>query len=341
MEEKIVNIFDFDGTLFRSLAPNPKLWDSSLIGKIHSTTDQHGLGWFQDLITLSHPYVPMYPEEKWFVAEVKEKVLESMQDPTAITVLLTGRSVQYREMIERMVTHAGLVFDEYGLKPGPQVTTMNFKIDFIAKLVSKYQPYRVVLYEDRPAHAEKFKITLKQKFPYVDCRVILVPSAETYLSQTLEVQLIETLTKNSGNKLSYKETIVFTGIFLDDESSELLKKRFPPIPGWVEHYHHMTVCLGPLSANRTLSLGTYVLGTEVVLDVIGLGQDKRAYAAQVKGFPSTNTVPHITMCIAPDLTPKYSNEINDWKPIKTPFTIKGIIIEQKNLYLKKFHLLLV
>jgi len=329
MEEKIVNIFDFDGTLFRSPVPNPKLWDNSLIGKIHSTTDQSGLGWFQDIITLSHPYVPLYPEEKWYVAEVKEKVLESMKDPTAITVLLTGRTVQYQSMIKRIVDHAGLQFDEYGLKPGPEVTTLNFKIDFIAKLVSKYQPYRLVLWEDRPTHAEKFTIRLKQKFPYVDCRVIAVPSAETYLPQHLELELIQTLSLNSGNKMDYKEIISFAGVFLDDESCQLLKTRFPPIPGWTEHYHHMTVCLGPLSSNQSLSLGTNLIGTEVVLDVIALGQDRKAYAVQVKGFPSTNIIPHITMCTAPDSKPKFSNHIPNWKPISDPFTIKGKFIEQK------------
>jgi len=152
--------------LFRSPAPNPALWDYSLIGKIKSTADQNGLGWFQDVVTLSEPYVPVDPSADWFVDEIKERVLESMSNPSAITVLLTGRTVLYTHILKRIVKSAGLEFDEYGIKPGPSVTTMAFKIDFIAKLVQKYEPHRITMWEDRPAHANKFKSILAQKISF-------------------------------------------------------------------------------------------------------------------------------------------------------------------------------
>lgn len=309
-------------------APNPQVWDLSLIGKIKSTADQNGLAWFQDIITLSTPYVPESPSEEWFVGEVKEQVLESMKDPNCITVLLTGRTEKYLNIINRIISTAGLKFDEMGLKPGPEVTTMNFKIDFITQLVKKYQPFRICLWEDRPSHAEKFKVSLKQRFPYLDTQVIKVDPGETYLPVEQECEIIRILSKNTGNNIYYKENVVFTGVIINEESRTVLKSEFPPIPGWTQHYHHMTICLGPLDSNKTLELSPSVIGTEVTLQVIGVGKDKNAYAVEVKGFPSTNRRPHITMCVAPDLSPKYSNDIINWQPIKKPFTVKGKIVEQ-------------
>jgi hypothetical protein len=328
MELRILNIFDFDGTLFRSPAPNPQIWDSSLIGKIKSAIDQSGLGWFQDVVTLSPPYVPEHPTDEWYVSDIKQQVLDSMNDPACVTVLLTGRSVKYLEIIKNLIAPAGLVFDEMGLKPGPEVTTMDFKVQFIATMVTKYQPFRLCLWEDRPQHAEKFRVTLKQRFPYIDSQVIMVDSAETYLPVEKEIEIIEVLTKNSGNAIHYKENVVFTGVMIDEESCSLLKAEFPPISGWTPYYHHMTICLGPLSSNKVLNLSSDVIGTEVTLQVVAVGRDRNAYAVEVKGFPSMNAKPHITLCVSPELSPKCSNDILDWKPIKKPFTIKGKIVEQ-------------
>jgi len=298
------------------------------LGKIKSTADQNGLGWFQDILTLSDPYVPSDPSNDWFVEDIKQKVLESMSDPSSITVLLTGRTVQYKDIIKRILKSAGLVFDEYGLKTGPNITTMKFKIDFISKQVAKYQPNRLRLWEDRPAHAEKFKIGLSQNFPYLKSEIISVESQETYLPVDMELEIIEALSRNSGNKLSTRETIVFSGVFLTDESIALLKEHFPPLEGWTPYYHHMTICMGAISSHPALKLDNKIIGTEVTLKVIAVGLDSRAYAVRVTGCTSNNNIPHITMCIAQNCLPKCSNNIREWEPILQPFNIKGFIKEQ-------------
>jgi hypothetical protein len=206
---------------------------------------------------------------------------------------------------------------------------MNFKEEFIAKVVSHYNPIKICLWEDRPKHAVSFSNFLTAKFPQIESKVILVESAETYLPLPLELQIVETLTKKSGSPFLWKETVSYTGILVDEISRNLLKTRFPPLPGWTQHYHHMTICLGTVESNQVLGIDKSVLGTKVSLDVIALGQDDKAYAAKVKGFPSVNGTPHITMCIAPNMKPVCSNEILTWIDIPETFVITGEIYEHK------------
>jgi hypothetical protein len=44
-----VNIFDFDGTLFRSPEPNYTKWSSESVGKLKGHPRDRGLGWFQEV----------------------------------------------------------------------------------------------------------------------------------------------------------------------------------------------------------------------------------------------------------------------------------------------------
>lgn len=44
-----VNIFDFDGTLFRSPEPNFTKWSSEAVGKLKGHPRDRGLGWFQEV----------------------------------------------------------------------------------------------------------------------------------------------------------------------------------------------------------------------------------------------------------------------------------------------------
>jgi hypothetical protein len=213
MEERTVNIFDFDGTLFKSPAPNPDLWDGMLLGLIKGK-----LQWFQDIITLSEPYIPAKITDEWFVESVKEKVLESMENPSAVTVLLTGRTKIFESQINRILKAGGLVFDEIGLKPNGNITTTNFKYDFISHLVSKYSPNKICIWEDRSSYADKFRSFLKQKYPRIDSKIILLQSAETYLTLQSELEIIDILSKNTGQRLYFHETTTFTGVFLDEES---------------------------------------------------------------------------------------------------------------------------
>lgn len=70
----ILNIFDFDGTVFKSPMPSEKLWSPQVYGKIKSEAENNGLGWFQDPITLSVPYVPLHPSNEWFNESVVSEI---------------------------------------------------------------------------------------------------------------------------------------------------------------------------------------------------------------------------------------------------------------------------
>jgi len=153
-------------------------------------------------------------------------------------------------------------------------------------------------------------------------------SAETYLTLPSELEIIDTLSKNTGQRLYFHETTTFTGVFLDEESRVLLKSRFPPIQGWNQYYHHMTICIGNIESNQVLKLDRKSLGKTVTLEVVAVGKDHRAYAAKVNGFPSINPTPHITMCVVTSSPPKCANEIMKWDNIE-PFTLQGKILEHK------------
>jgi len=337
MEEKTLNIFDFDGTIFRSPVPNPANWDSSAIGKLKATIDTNGFGWFQDIVTLSEPYVPARAGEEWFVPHVKEAVLSSMKDENSITVLLTGRSIKYSEIVKNITYSAGITFDVLGFKPHDNeetITTMNFKKEFMKDLINNYNPKKVNVWEDRPSHVAKFKELFQKMFSHLDWKIIHVdPPGETFLTRELELELVKKLKETSKNQSELEVQVLYCGVELDTKSVELLKKHFPPVPGWTPIYHHMTISLGSLK-NSPIS-AIHDVGSKVTLQVISVGQDRRAYAVGVTGYPSINTNPHVTLCIAPNCKPKDSNEIAEWRPLPEPLTISGKVEEFTKIFIKQ------
>ena len=91
---------------------------------------------------------------------------ESFQDPEALTVLLTGRSTAYVDLISRILKSKGLHFDLVVLKPKKERfesnSTLTFKyafIDDILKLGSSID--HVEVYEDRAPHRDAFEEYLK------------------------------------------------------------------------------------------------------------------------------------------------------------------------------------
>jgi hypothetical protein len=58
------------------------------------------------------------------VADVVEAVRESVNDPSAKTILLTGRTTIYEARIKEILASAGLQFDYYG-EPSSTTTSQN------------------------------------------------------------------------------------------------------------------------------------------------------------------------------------------------------------------------
>lgn len=323
--QKVLNIFDFDGTLFRSPEASSKLWVGALLGKIKGPPSQSGLGWFQELITLQPPYVPEDPDVSWFNAFVLDKCRQSIADPNSITVLLTGRLTIYSERIRHIVSCMGLEFDHYGLKPGPYLFTMDFKIGFVHDLVSEYagQLNKIVLYDDREEHSSRFTSLLKgTKLPI---EVIAVEPDVTYLPREQEIEVVHKLIEKNGANLKLIETPAYTGIMLDDESHASLLSWIPIPDNWIVQAHHMTVAFGTQEIPEGANLH---IGSTVSLTIEAIGFDTRALAVQVSGAASTNSIAHVTIAHSPLDKPADSNNIISWIPLSVLSQQNGVLVQE-------------
>ena len=118
-----------------------------------------------------------------------------------------------------------------------------------------------------------------------------------------------------------EKKVLYSAVVLDKDSrDELLDKLDEYIPSdWKKIAHHMTIKFGE---------GVDDVGEEVELTVTDIGISNMAIAAKVKGYTSSNKIPHVTLAVNPDGgKPVMSNKIEDWKKVK-PFKIKG---EVKNV----------
>lgn len=128
------------------------------------------------------------------------------------------------------------------------------------------------------------------------------------------------------SKDMYKDSdVLYSAVVLDNGSRAALLSRVEDmIPdGWNVIAHHMTIVFGKGVPNKE------DLGQEVTLYVEAIGISDMAMAVRVEGYPSTNTIPHITIAINPDGgKPVMSNYITKWQKIKN-FAVKGIVTEIK------------
>jgi len=124
----------------------------------------------------------------------------------------------------------------------------------------------------------------------------------------------------------YKQSdVLYSAVVLDNASkSILLEKIGYKIPqGWKIFAHHMTINMGELKDKTDL-------GKEVSIIVNRVGLSDMALAVEVSGYPSKNTIPHITVAVnqSKNAKPVMSNEITKWNPVK-PFRLMGVVTEVK------------
>ncbi|GAM21550.1 hypothetical protein SAMD00019534_047250 [Acytostelium subglobosum LB1] len=343
-----LNIFDFDGTLFRSPEPNPAMWHTTMLGKLKAlVTEPGGLGWFQETVTLDHPYVPEAPELDWFNKKILDAALLSSNTKNNITVLLTGRTALYQDIIKRILKSVSLNMNHIGLKPirqgdKPIDTTFQFKEEFITELLEMYggRVNRVVIYEDRKKHAEKFEKLLEKlrtTHNVESGEVVLVLEPPRYLTEELETELVNRLvTKNGTDKFKMRKMVSYTCALLDHDSHHLAKSWFELPEGWELKCHHTTMNLGAhnpalwrLTDDDTVVLSDedkknkveeytqmYAVGQQAQLKVVAVGLSGAALALKVSGVPSNNKLVHITVAHHPRAKPVESNNIINWTPIE-------------------------
>lgn len=175
-----LDIFDFDSTLFLSPLLSSNLWHSSFINAI-TTENLMGPGWWRDIRTLEfdQPFDTLQHSswQGYWNEDVVKAVQMSCQNPSHLTILLTGRRYHpFHNLIENMLLSKGLQFDILGLRPDPEQaeqdayinvqpnvfdTTMDFKTSFIVNLLSSVPTLQdIVMWDDRNSHISAFQTYL-------------------------------------------------------------------------------------------------------------------------------------------------------------------------------------
>lgn len=124
----------------------------------------------------------------------------------------------------------------------------------------------------------------------------------------------------NSKDMGKKDDVLYSAVVLDEESHNKLINMFSDIipEDWKVYAHHMTIQFGKGVENEK------DLDKEVILQGNKLGISDKAIAIEVSGYESKKNIPHITIAISPDGSPKMSNDITDWKKIK-PIKLTGVV----------------
>ncbi|KAJ1664748.1 hypothetical protein EV178_003819 [Coemansia sp. RSA 1646] len=212
-----LSIFDFDNTLFKSPLPNPRIWDSTLIGMLKSTD----LGWFHDSRTLDKPYLK-YTRNHWIKETVAQVRSEVKKSDSTIIVLLTGRAhSSYRPLILDLVSrNSDLYFDLVVLKETPTrqsplmsqgefsdlaaaraatPLTFEYKMGVIEDIISAFPDISdIQMWDDRINHCQKMQTYLdslrsRTTDRFNEAIVYYVPPQTIFMDMAKERNLVRSM----------------------------------------------------------------------------------------------------------------------------------------------------
>jgi 8-oxo-dGTP pyrophosphatase MutT (NUDIX family) len=131
-----LHLYDFDGTLFRSPL-RPDWWGKR--------------SWWVESESLGPPCVPLKPGSSWWIGSTVRAAKKSIADPNVWAILCTGRadtgSLRYR--VAELLKQQGLGFDEVYLAKGGQDAPSMYKVNVMAKILSRYPNIATVqIWED-------------------------------------------------------------------------------------------------------------------------------------------------------------------------------------------------
>lgn len=155
-----INIFDFDGTFFYT----PEFWEGKKVWERKKGRVWPYNGWASkpESLDMDVFYIPMNPF-------VYKRYLESVNDKTSFTALVTGRLETLREQVEAIINANGLEFDMIALNPMKE--TYRFKTNLFTDLINEYNPEVITLYDDKYSHMVKWE---NQWAPLQKCRVEII-----------------------------------------------------------------------------------------------------------------------------------------------------------------------
>ena len=186
MAEYTLDIYDFDGTLFRSPEPLFGRRDNKEFGRLKYL-------WFQDAVTLEPPFVPEVPGEEWWIEETVTALRESIEDWKKITIVLTGRKdAIFRDRVEDILFSNGLLTEGvtgvFLKKEG--YTTFEYKCNVIKRLLHQYKPAHVRLWEDRVKHMKRFEKWFKDDMNVKNLDAHLIQAPPIFLTEEEENEIM-------------------------------------------------------------------------------------------------------------------------------------------------------
>ncbi|KAJ2717121.1 hypothetical protein H4R19_000206 [Coemansia spiralis] len=312
-------IFDFDNTLFKSPLPNPRLWDSKLVGMLMSTD----LGWFHDRRTLSAPYLE-YTDRHWVEPIVELARAEAQRDDTLV-MLLTGRShAAYRKVVLGLVGRChGLRFDitilkETPTRQSPLVSpcifgaaakdaaaapfTFDYKMGVVEDTIAAFPGIReIMMWDDRIGQCERMQHYLNALAARSDgwitaADIYHVPPQTIYMREDNERALIRDMVSEYNDRVRAAAGVVdcgqlppgaleiytypsYAAVFLSPRSQAQLGRAVRSPRSWTRAASHMTVVLGPGAAGDLEQRVGAAHGERVTLVVDGVGTIPNAVIA--------------------------------------------------------------
>ncbi|KAF5111967.1 hypothetical protein DV495_002424 [Geotrichum candidum] len=278
-----IHIYDFDNTLFISPPPNYELYTSQSIEMLQNPSTIHSGGWWQDTRFIRAIGRGWDTEreaawEGWWNEDIVELVRDSMANPRALTVLLTGRGLHFGPTIAEICASKGLKFDAIILKNPAFPRTLDFKTNVITDLLEWYRGVNdISVYEDRVWHQRKFKKFLieyqqamRKSLRY---NVVLVVGLVKFLDPEVEIALLKQSIEEHNNAYSQRllqypnnhglamiDVHLFTGYVLKSQSrADLLNAYARLIPAAVRdtlkfHANAIVIRYIKASAKKTAHL---------------------------------------------------------------------------------------
>ncbi|KAH6606207.1 hypothetical protein Trco_005360 [Trichoderma cornu-damae] len=321
---RVLHVYDFDNTLFKTPMPNPNLWAGPTIGLLATQEAFANGGWWHDNRILAATGDGVDKEEErgwqgWWNEKVADLVKLSSRQPDALCVLLTGRSEHgFGELIKKMVASKQLEFDMVSLKPRVSPSnqsfqnTMHFKQLFFEALMETYRDAtEIKVYEDRPKHTKGFRdffaeynrrqVEMPTRGP-ITADVVQVVDSSTLLDPVIEVAEVQHMINQhnaalleepspSKGKLMIKKTVFFTSYMIGgDDVRKLLKLAH--IPAGVSnselkfHANNILICPRPCPTSILDKVGG--MGSKMLWEVTGTACfDNAIWAACVRPVPHT------------------------------------------------------
>lgn len=141
-------VFDFDGTL--AYSPEPEIGKTEY--KEKTGQDWPYKGWWGRAESLDTKIFDI-PVNTSVVADYKKE----KSDPNTLVIMMTGRIPKLSKQVEDILSANNLSFDYYLYNNAN--STLDFKIDTMEKLLSKYPSIKSVeMWDDRDEHIGPFQV---------------------------------------------------------------------------------------------------------------------------------------------------------------------------------------